>query len=549
LSAREVAERLAERPVFVSASRYEPFGLAVLEAARAGCALLLSDIPTFRELWAGAAAFVRPRTTGRSRARSSGCWRTPPSRPTAARPRGRGGRFTVEAMSAGVLAAYRPLPARRLRWGARVKIVVFTHSLRSCWNHGNAHFLRGVLRELTAAGHRVAAYEPEGAWSVANLLRDHGEAGLAASLAPYPELSATVFDASLDLDAALDGADAVLVHEWNEPDLVARIGRARRCGGRFTLLFHDTHHRAVSDPDAIRRFDLDGYDGVLAFGETLAAVYRRWDWGDRVFVWHEAADTRLFHPPLCGKGWRWSGRACPLSRRERDGVRGTTSPQGYSLSGAAEGARTGRRGWPPSPLPLPLRKRGVAAASARASSGSATGATGERSAELDAFLFRPAQAVGLPLDVYGVRYPPEALAALDRAGARYRGWLPTPARPRSSRATSPPSTSRAASTSSTCRHPDHPRLRGPGLRHPARLRALAGQREPVPAGRRLLVAPDGPAMERHLRALRDDPCLAPLACGKRAPNDPRPPHLRPRARELLDILHGLRASAPMEASA
>jgi glycosyltransferase involved in cell wall biosynthesis len=40
---------------------YEPFGLTVLEAATAGCALVLSDIPTFRELWDGAALFVDPR--------------------------------------------------------------------------------------------------------------------------------------------------------------------------------------------------------------------------------------------------------------------------------------------------------------------------------------------------------------------------------------------------------------------------------------------------------------------------------------------------------
>jgi glycosyltransferase involved in cell wall biosynthesis len=47
--------------IFVSPSLYEPFGLSVLEAARAGCALLLSDIPTFRELWDGAAVFFDPR--------------------------------------------------------------------------------------------------------------------------------------------------------------------------------------------------------------------------------------------------------------------------------------------------------------------------------------------------------------------------------------------------------------------------------------------------------------------------------------------------------
>jgi glycosyltransferase involved in cell wall biosynthesis len=53
-----IAAELAGRPVFVSLARYEPFGLAVLEAAAAGCALVLSDIPSFRELWDGAAAFV-----------------------------------------------------------------------------------------------------------------------------------------------------------------------------------------------------------------------------------------------------------------------------------------------------------------------------------------------------------------------------------------------------------------------------------------------------------------------------------------------------------
>jgi glycosyltransferase involved in cell wall biosynthesis len=47
--------------VFVAPSIYEPFGLAVLEAAAAGCALVLSDIPSFRELWMGAALFVEPR--------------------------------------------------------------------------------------------------------------------------------------------------------------------------------------------------------------------------------------------------------------------------------------------------------------------------------------------------------------------------------------------------------------------------------------------------------------------------------------------------------
>ena len=60
LSAVEMAHALGRRPVFCSAAFYEPFGLTVLEAAQAGCALVLSDIPTFRELWEGAAVFVPP---------------------------------------------------------------------------------------------------------------------------------------------------------------------------------------------------------------------------------------------------------------------------------------------------------------------------------------------------------------------------------------------------------------------------------------------------------------------------------------------------------
>lgn len=60
MSEDALAGCLAARPVFVSAAKYEPFGLAVLEAATAGCPLVLSDIPTFRELWGDVALFVDP---------------------------------------------------------------------------------------------------------------------------------------------------------------------------------------------------------------------------------------------------------------------------------------------------------------------------------------------------------------------------------------------------------------------------------------------------------------------------------------------------------
>jgi len=243
-----------------------------------------------------------------------------------------------------------------------MRLAYFTHSLASCWNHGNAHFLRGVLRDLVSRGHDVAAFEPAGAWSRMNLLADGGPDADKLWQPHYPQLSSTVYDPAADLAPLVDGADAVIVHEWNEPALIAALGRLRAQGGRFRLLFHDTHHRAVSEPDTMRRYDLSAYDGVLAFGEALSDVYRSWGWAGRVFTWHEAADTRLFHPPTI------------------------------------EGHRTGVvwiGNW----------------------------GDGERTAELESFLFAPTAAIGLPLDVYGVRYPAEARAMLARHSAHYRGWL------------------------------------------------------------------------------------------------------------------------------
>lgn len=54
-------DRLSKALIYASPALYEPFGLGVLEAAQAGCALVLSDIPSFRELWDGAAVFAPAR--------------------------------------------------------------------------------------------------------------------------------------------------------------------------------------------------------------------------------------------------------------------------------------------------------------------------------------------------------------------------------------------------------------------------------------------------------------------------------------------------------
>lgn len=172
----------------------------------------------------------------------------------------------------------------------------FTHSLVSDWNHGNAHFLRGVMRALQAKGHACKALEPEGGWSRRNLVAERGEKAVQEFHQIFPDLRSETYDRVEVALAALDGSDVVIVHEWTDPGLVSAIGRVRARGAGFRLLFHDTHHRAVSANDQIRALDLSSYDGVLAFGEALRERYCAAGWGERVFTWHEAADTSIFYP-------------------------------------------------------------------------------------------------------------------------------------------------------------------------------------------------------------------------------------------------------------
>jgi glycosyltransferase involved in cell wall biosynthesis len=110
LSDTQIAAQLSVRPIFVSTARYEPFGLAVLEAAQAGCALVLSDIPTFRELWDDAAIFVAPDDEDGLAGAIERLVRDADSRTrfgNAARERS--ATYTVEAMSSGMLSVYRSL--------------------------------------------------------------------------------------------------------------------------------------------------------------------------------------------------------------------------------------------------------------------------------------------------------------------------------------------------------------------------------------------------------------------------------------------------------
>jgi spore maturation protein CgeB len=245
-----------------------------------------------------------------------------------------------------------------------MRIVLFYHSLISDWNHGNAHFLRGIATELLERGHELAVYEPQDAWSVSNLIHDHGLAAIEEFRVHYPRLSSIRYDeARLDLDRALDKADLVLVHEWNSPSLVARIGQHRARSGDYRLLFHDTHHRMVTRPEEMNRYELNNYDGILAFGQVISELYRSRGIADRVWTWHEAADTRVFRP-------------LTSLRKEGDLV------------------------W--------------------------IGNWGdeERTEELQEFLFEPVRELKLTTRMHGVRYPADAQERLKEAGIEYRGWIP-----------------------------------------------------------------------------------------------------------------------------
>ena len=251
--------------------------------------------------------------------------------------------------------------------------------------------------------------------------------------------------------------DAAEALRRRRPRHRARMERARARGARsaargaaaarFTLLFHDTHHRAVSDPEAIRAFDLDGYDGVLAFGETLAAVYRQ------------------------------LGLGRPRVRL----ARGRRHPRVPSA---------GRRG----------RAR-------RASSGSATGATASARPNSSSFLFGPAQrracrststACAIPTTRCDTLRPLRRALSRLAAECRRAGRVRAPSRDRPRAA---PLLRRAAA-----RHPDHPGVRGAGLRHPAGLGAVERQRGPVHAG---------PGFPDGARRRRDDSAIS-----RRCAHDP-----------------------------
>jgi spore maturation protein CgeB len=245
-----------------------------------------------------------------------------------------------------------------------MRIAMFYHSLVSDWNHGNAHFLRGIVTELLARGHHVDVYEPADSWSRTNLIEEHGLEPIRKFQAAYPKLKSIQYDlARFELERALDGADLVIVHEWSAHELVRRIGEHHARNEGYCLLFHDTHHRMVTEPASMERYDLDEYDGVLAYGNVLRELYESTGRVRNAWTWHEAADVRVFRP-------------------------------------IDEARKTGDLVWV------------------------GNWGDGERTAELQEFLIQPVKNLKLRASIHGVRYPDAARQELGRAGIDYEGWLP-----------------------------------------------------------------------------------------------------------------------------
>ena len=114
LSPAALRAQMNRAAVFASLSIYEPFGLTVLEAAQSGCALVLSDIPTFRELWDEAAIFVpAPQADAAASALQNLLDDPDELARLGAAAQARASRYTAEAMAASMYELYRDLVPHR----------------------------------------------------------------------------------------------------------------------------------------------------------------------------------------------------------------------------------------------------------------------------------------------------------------------------------------------------------------------------------------------------------------------------------------------------
>jgi spore maturation protein CgeB len=244
------------------------------------------------------------------------------------------------------------------------RFALFYQSLISDWNHGNAHFLRGLMRALDARGNETVCYEQYDNWSLTNLLAINPRA-IDDFIADFPELHFERYgleDFEESIRARLEDADIAIVHEWNDPRVIRHVGElAQKMDVR--AYFHDTHYRVILDAPHRDALGLENYTAILAYSPSVAERYRALGF-ERVHVLHEAADTTVFKPQAVPK--------------------------------TTDVVFVGNYG------------------------------DGDRSDELEDFVFSPRRTMPhLKYTVYGVRYPQEVVARLNNGlDINYAGWLP-----------------------------------------------------------------------------------------------------------------------------
>jgi glycogen synthase len=119
-----LARHYARAAIYALPARYEPFGLSVLEAALSGCALVLGDIPSLREVWRDAALYVAPEDPGALRECLQRLIADEALRnDLAARARRRARKFTPERMARGYLEGYAALLDPLSRASARRPLI------------------------------------------------------------------------------------------------------------------------------------------------------------------------------------------------------------------------------------------------------------------------------------------------------------------------------------------------------------------------------------------------------------------------------------------
>ena len=185
---------------------------------------------------------------------------------------------------------------------SRIRFCVFAHSWVSDWGHDDAHFLRGLVRELLRMGHEVRCYEELGSWSLTNLVNQEADVAVQAIeqfRQEFVTLDVRFFQPDSNLREALKlelrDADVVVIHERNHPDVVNTALSLKKELG-FRCLFHDTHYRAITSTNEILRFHLQLFDGVLAFAEPITRVYRDGLGVSHVWTFHPGADVSHFYP-------------------------------------------------------------------------------------------------------------------------------------------------------------------------------------------------------------------------------------------------------------